>query len=747
MNKLAESFPPLPGTEGLPDRPCAEFEELRLTRGHSYRPRTRHLLPGGWARYTNRLFLQTSPYLLQHAHNPVNWFPWGDEAFELARRLNRPVLVSIGYATCHWCHVMEEESFEDEEIAGYLNREFIAVKIDREERPDLDSIYMSAMHAMGHQGGWPLNVWLTPDRRPFYGGTYFPPRNHPRGIGFLALLTLLKEAYLREPAQVKDAASQLTEAVGRILAPPAGRGIPGVELLQRVAQGYQGNFDAVHGSLRGAPKFPSTLPVRLLFRQFLRTGDEDLLKMATLTLRRMAAGGIYDQVGGGFHRYATDEKWLIPHFEKMLYDNALLALAYLEGYQLRGDGDFARVAREVLRYLERDLGSPEGAFCCASDADSLTPGGKREEGYFFTWTKEDLMRALGPERGEVVVAAYGVTDAGNFEGRNILHLPEPLEKVATRLGRSETELRRILAESNDVLYREREARPKPLRDEKILASWNGLALCAFARGGRVLNDADALAVARRTASFLLEKMTSGTMAHSFQEGGARGDAFLDDYACVIAGLIELFEATGEARWLKGALELDEVVARDFEDTAGGYFFTGQRHEQLIVREKPAYDGAVPSGNSVMTMNLLRLAVLTGDPQLRQRGERALAAFSAVMEGSPAAATEMLLALDFFHAEPALLLIVSPAGKREAAEPLLAPARRTFLPHTETIPLAEGDEMERVALLAPTVAGKRAEGGRAVAYLCRAGTCLAPTLDPEALARTLRGGGARPLAQR
>ncbi|UFS71108.1 thioredoxin domain-containing protein [Geomonas sp. RF6] len=748
-SEMKRRYPPLPGTEGTPAPPAEELEALRLKRGEAYEPRTRHLMEDGWARYTNRLFLEKSPYLLQHAHNPVNWFPWGDEPFELARQLNRPVLVSIGYATCHWCHVMEEESFESEEIASYLNQEFIAIKIDREERPDLDSIYMNALHAMGHQGGWPLNVFLTPDRKPFYGGTYFPPRNHTRGIGFLSLLKLLKDAYLREPGQVEEAGRQLTEAVGRILAPPQGEGVPSPALLASTMKHYKETFDPVHGSQRGAPKFPSTLPVRLLFRQYLASGDRELLEMATHTLRRMGAGGIYDQVGGGFHRYATDEGWLIPHFEKMLYDNALLAVAYLEGYQLSGDEEFARVSREILRYLQRDLASPEGAFYCATDADSPTPGGKREEGYFFTWTREELLRILGREEADLFSASFGVTERGNFEGRSILHLPKPLPEVAAQVGKREEELRRTLTEGKEVLYQERNRRPRPLRDEKILLSWNGLALSAFARGGFVLDDDDSLAQARRTASFLLERLTlRGRMTHSYQEGEPRGDAFLDDYAFFVAGLIDLFQSTGEAVWLRHALELEKVVHDDFADSSGGFFLTGKDHEKLIAREKPAYDGAVPSGNAVMTMNLLRLAALTGDESLQKKGEAALAAFSPIMAGSPAAATEMLLALDFHHREKAQLVVVAPAGNRRAAKPLLDEVRRAFLPDTVLISVTEGEELEDLAKLAPLVAGKQAEGERPVAYLCRTGRCLAPTVDPRNLAAQLRGGGgSSPLAQR
>ena len=488
----------LPGTRELPAPPRELFASVRRRRGDSYRPRTRHLRPDGWAIYTNRLFLETSPYLLQHAHNPVNWFPWGEEAFELARLLDRPVLVSIGYATCHWCHVMEEESFEDEEIAAFLNANFIAVKVDREERPDVDSVYMSALHATGTQGGWPLNMFLTPERRPFYGGTYFPPRDHTRGIGFLSLLRRLKETYRADPERVSLVGRQLTEAVRGMLA-PSGAGAPPQEVsLELAVEAYRQRFDAVHGGMAGAPKFPSSLPIGLLLRRYRSTGDRGLLAMAHLTLQRMAAGGIYDQVAGGFHRYATDAAWLVPHFEKMLYDNALLAVNYLEGYQATGDRELAGVAREILHYLQRDMAAPGGGFYAATDADSLTGSGEREEGFFFTWTPQELGEILGSERAQLVGAYFGVSEAGNFEGRSIAHRERTLEQTVAALKErdafqgSPAEARAMVEQSRELLYQARRRRPLPLRDQKILASWNGLALSAFARAGLVLDDPGAV---------------------------------------------------------------------------------------------------------------------------------------------------------------------------------------------------------------------------------------------------------------
>ncbi|MCM0082873.1 thioredoxin domain-containing protein [Geomonas sp. Red32] len=733
---LAERYPDLPGTSRFPQPPRSAFEEIRLQRGERYLPRTRHLADDGWARYTNRLFLESSPYLLQHAHNPVNWFPWGDEAFELARALRRPALVSIGYATCHWCHVMEEESFENEEIARLLNENYIAIKVDREERPDIDSVYMSAVHAMGAQGGWPLNVFLTPDRRPFYGGTYFPPFDHSRGIGFQSLLMRLREAYDTDPGRITQAAFQVSAAVRSMLT-PATSGGSGTVTLDRAVAPLRERFDAVNGGIAGAPKFPSSLPLRLLMRAYRDQGDTELLQMIWLTLQRMAAGGIHDQVGGGFHRYATDERWLIPHFEKMLYDNSLLAVTYLEGYQLLGDPELAEVARDILRYLRRDLAAPGGGFFAATDADSLAENGRREEGLFFTWTPEELAAALGEERSRVVGLYYGVEEGGNFEGRSILHRARMAAEVADESGLPEEQTRKILEESRELLYQARNRRPQPLMDEKILCSWNGLAISAFAKGGLVLDDPEAVEQARQTAHFILtEMMPEGRLAHSHQGGASRGEAFLDDYAFLIAGLIDLFEVCGEERWLRRALELTAEVRSELEDRdQGGFFLTGSRHETLIASEKPAYDGVIPSGNSVMITNLLRLGELTGDRAFTVVAEQAAQCFASQLSAAPAALSEMLIGLYLMAGQPTEVVIVTPAGRPEAAKPLLDKLRAVFLPNRTLVVVEEGAALVGAARLVPLLQDKSA-GDRGMAYVCEDRSCRLPTSDPETFAAEL-----------
>jgi len=737
----------LPGVSGLDPVLIRRFEQAREARGDGYRPRTKHLRPDGFAKYTNRLFLETSPYLLQHAHNPVNWYPWGDEAFEQAGQSGRPVLVSIGYSTCHWCHVMEEESFEDEEIARFLNEHFIAVKVDREERPDVDAIYMKAVQALTGHGGWPLNVWLTPDRMPFYGGTYFPPRDDAsgRGIGFLGLLKGVRRAYDAEPERVTEIGRNLTMYIQQTLSPEGGKDLPAADILATAARFYRSRFDPVNGGLAGAPKFPGSLPIRFLLRYHGNTGNRDFLDMADLTLKKMAAGGMYDQAGGGFHRYSTDDKWLVPHFEKMLYDNALLVVAYLEAWQATGEKEFERVVRETLRFIERDMTAPEGAFYSATDADSIGPGGEREEGYFFTWTPKELEAALGPERSRIVGRYYGVSEKGNFEGRTILRAPDSPAAIATSLSLPEERLRSILSEAKELLYRERSRRPPPLRDEKILTAWNGLTISAYARAGLVLDDPRYVEQAAKAARFLLDNLyRDGRLYRTYMDGRARNNAYLEDHAFLIAGLLDLYEASGDPLWLEKAVELDAILKDRFEDKVhGGYFLTGDDHENLLVREKPAYDGAEPSGNSVTALNLLRLFEFTTKDAYRGRAENTFRYMAETLRSNPVALSEMLLAVDFYLDTPRQILIVAPRGKREEGAPLLSVFRSRFVPNRIVSVVSEGEELDNNARLVPLLAGKVAADGRVTAYVCENRVCKLPTSDPFEFARQLRTGKTDP----
>jgi uncharacterized protein YyaL (SSP411 family) len=683
----------------------------------------------GKPRFTNRLSQETSPYLLQHAHNPVDWYPWGDEAFAEAKRTGKPVFLSVGYSTCHWCHVMERESFEDLEVARMLNESYVSIKVDREERPDIDAVYMTAVQALTGSGGWPMSVWLNADREPWFGGTYFPARDGDRGAlrGFLSIGAELARLYRQDPLRVSTAAASLTravrEAMSGSMAP--GTGIPGGEAISGAVALYKRAFDDRFGGLRRAPKFPSNLPIRLLLRYHRRTGDAAALEMATLTLERMATGGLYDQVGGGFHRYSTDDRWLVPHFEKMLYDNALLVVAYAEGHQATGRPDFARVVRETLDYVAREMTAPEGGFYSATDADT-----EGEEGRFFVWEEREIRELLGAG-ADSFIAHYGVTAQGNFEGRNILHVPRPDEAAW-----------KALEGARAKLYQARARRPAPLRDDKVLASWNGLMISGFAVGGRILAEPKYLEAARRAAAFALGALRpQGELMRSHKDGQARQPAFLEDHAFLAQGLLDLYEATFEARWLEGALSLAEQTEARFADRErGGWFTTGDRHEALLAREKPDHDGAIPSGASVALMNALRLAALTGDDRWRDIGDRALRAFAPVLADRPVALGETLLALDLRTDRPREVVLVWPRGG--SPEPFLAALRRTFAPNRVLAGAAEGPELESLKRLLPPVGDKVAQGGQTTAYVCERGRCELPTTDPQKMLEQL--GGPEPL---
>ncbi len=724
----------LPGTKGTDSELVKRFKVMQRHRGTAYKPRTKHLDENGWAHYTNRLFLESSPYLLQHAHNPVNWYPWGDEAFETARKKGLPVLLSVGYSTCHWCHVMEEESFEDIEIAAYINANYIAVKVDREERPDIDAIYMSAVQAITGRGGWPMTVWLTPDRKPFYGGTYYPARDGDRGAptGFLTLLKKVKEGYDQKPELVRQTGSQLADVIQQTLSPQKSGTPPLESVLLTMIEYQKTRYDQLNGGVSGAPKFPSSMPVRLLLRYFRRTGDKTVLNMAEQTLLKMAAGGLYDQAGGGFHRYSTDQKWLVPHFEKMLYDNALLIMTYLEGFQVTGHQVFKQVVDETLLYVKRDMTAPGSGFYSATDADSLTPEGKPEEGYYFTWTPEELVAALGKKDAAVVARYWDVSESGNFEGRSILNSKDPAATVAGVLRISEVTLASTVANAKKKLYVYRNQRPAPLQDKKILTAWNGLMISAFARAGLLLDNPDYIHTAQKAAQFILENLYKDKrLLRSYTDGRPRHRAYLDDYAFFIAALLDLFEADPDPIWLETALMLDKTLSVHYEDRAeGGFFMTADDHEKLIAREKPGYDGALPSGNSIAVMNLLRLAEFTSEDSYHKRAVKALAAFATLFESNPLGLSEMMMALDFSLDSPKELVIVSPKGKPLESTPFLDRFRNNYLPNRVLIQVEEGKHANKLATLMPIVKGKTTVKGKPVAYVCEKGVCQLPSLTAE-----------------
>ena len=717
---------PPPGAPPFPPEIQERIEGALTARTLGARPRSRHL-DDGIPHFTNRLILETSPYLRQHAHNPVNWCPWGDEAFDEARRRGIPVFLSVGYSTCHWCHVMEEESFEDIEIARFLNEHYVAIKVDREERPDVDTVYMTAVTALSGHGGWPMSVWLDADRRPFFAGTYVPPRDGDRGAprGFLSILHALAELYRADPLRVTSAAESIMAAIQATMMRSGGGAttdaLPVADVLDAAAHFYARVYDTVNGGIRGAPKFPSSLPVRLLLRQHHRTGDAASLQMAEHTLEMMAAGGMHDQLGGGFHRYSTDERWLVPHFEKMLYDNALLALAYAEAWQVTKRRDFARVLRTTLDYVLREMTSPEGGFFSATDADS-----QGEEGTFFVWSADEIRQLLGDE-AERVMAFYGVTAHGNFEGKNVLFVPRPDE--------DEWE---TLDAARDTLRTAREARPRPLCDDKILTAWNGLMVSAMAVGGRVLAEPRYIDAAARAADFVSAHLSKrGRLHRSWRDGRSSGPGFLEDDAFYLGGLLDLYEATFDRRRLAEALALAERTESLFADADhGGWFRSANDHEKLIAREKPNYDGAEPSGASVALLNALRLHTITGDDRWRRIAERALSAYAPALREQPGALHEMLLAVDYFIGEPREIVLVWEPGQSAPAS-FVDTLRQTFLPNRALLGTAEGTELEALARFAPLVTGKVAQAGRPTGYICEHGVCGLPTTDPATMEAQLQ----------
>ena len=677
----------------------------------------------------NRLINETSPYLLQHAHNPVDWYPWGPEALERARSEDMPILLSIGYSACHWCHVMERESFENEDIAALMNESFVSIKVDREERPDLDSIYMTAVQAMTGQGGWPMTVFLTPDGRPFYGGTYFPPEERGGLPGFPRVVQALARAYRENRGEVVQATQRLIGHIRQVSAGVRSREPLTADILHQAYGGIAGSFDDRHGGTGLQPKFPQPMVYEFLLRYHLRFESPDALDMVDLTLEKMARGGIYDQLGGGFHRYSTDTYWLVPHFEKMLYDNALLARLYLHAFQTTRKPLYRRVVEETLDYVTREMTHPSGGFYSAQDADS-----EGVEGKFFVWRPEEITDILGKEAAEVVNRVYGVTRTGNFEGHSILHVAEPPEKAAGELGMAQPELDALLQASKAALLRARESRVRPARDDKVLTSWNGLMLGAFAEAGAVLERPDYVSYANQNAKFLLNHLRKGDrLLRTYRDPRAGLNGYLEDYAFLVDGLITLHEATFDQDWLREAVALGYGMVDLFWDEGEGLWYdTGRDHEALIVRPRDVSDNATPSGASMATDVLLRLAVITGDSELRRRAAESLRSVRELMSRVPAGAGHWLGALDLYLSSPReIALIGEPAA--EATKVLAAEVYREYIPNRVFVGT---DDAETPPSGIPLLAGRGRIDGAPTAYVCRNYVCGLPVTTPSDLARQL-----------
>jgi uncharacterized protein YyaL (SSP411 family) len=681
-------------------------------------------------RQTNRLIHESSPYLRQHAHNPVDWYPWGEEAFARARRDNKPILLSVGYSACHWCHVMERESFEDEETARLMNERFVNIKVDREERPDVDHVYMNAVQMLTGRGGWPMTVFLTPDGKPFYGGTYFPPEEHYGMPSFRRVLLAVAQAYREKPEDVRKTIAQLMSGLERLEAPHPGEQRPLDEnLVMHAASALGGAYDEIYGGLGPAPKFPNAAALELFLRVSHTSRDPRYLDMALHTLRQMARGGIYDQLGGGFHRYSVDERWLVPHFEKMLYDNAQLVPLYVAAYQLSGDRFFADIARDTLNYVCREMRDPAGGFYSAQDADS-----EGAEGKLFLWDAAEVHQILGDEAAEIVCRYWDISDAGNFDGRNILHVTLEIDQLARMFRRDVDDIRQVLKDARSKLFAARERRVKPAVDDKVVTAWNALMISAFAKAGEVFGDGRWCNVAVEAVAFIERNLQRGDrLLSTYRDGAAKLNGYLDDYAFSVQALLDVFEMTQDQRHLDNAVVLaDAMVAHFWDQRSAGFFFTSDDHETLIVRSKPAFDGSIPSGNSVAARDLLRLYHYTERPAYLERAEALLRLYAGQMNQQPFGFANMLCAVDFYVHKPREIVLVGQL-KAPETEALLQCIRERYLPN-RTLTVVDATHGEPLPSL---LQGKAQVDGRPTVYVCHKMTCSPPVTAWAAVEPLLR----------
>ena len=696
-------------------------------------------------RRPNRLIHQKSPYLLQHAYNPVDWFPWGEEAFNKALQEDKPVLLSIGYSTCHWCHVMERESFEDDYTAALINEVFVSIKVDREERPDLDHIYMTVCQMMTGRGGWPLNVIMTPDKKPFFAGTYFPLESRHGRIGMIELSQRVREMWKTQREEVLHSAASLMGALKAMSDDSPGDEL-GADVLETAYRQLAERYDERYGGFSRAPKFPTPHILFFLLRYWKRTRDAKALEMVENTLHAMRNGGIYDHVGFGFHRYSTDDHWFVPHFEKMLYDQALIVMAYIEAYQATGNDRFAITVREVLEYVLRDMVSPEGGFYSAEDADS-----EGVEGKFYIWRLEEIRETLDSQEASLVERVFNAHSTGNFHeeatgritGRNILFMAKPVSGNARELAPRVPDSPRLLESARSKLFQAREKRVHPGKDDKILTDWNGLMIAALSKAAQALGRAEYADAARKAADFILETMVAdGRLLHRYRGNEAGLPAHADDYAFLIWGLIELYEATFDVRYLKSALSLNgQFLDRFWDSAAGGFFFTARDGEDLLLRKKEIYDGATPSANSVAALNLIRLSRITGDPALEILSRAIGKAFSGNIRQFPSAYTQLLLAVDFTAGQSSEVVIAGVPHTEETLT-MLQRLRERFLPNKVVLFRPTDEDSPEIALIAPYAASHTSLDGKPTAYVCRDFNCELPTTDPDAMLRALGEGPGR-----
>jgi len=678
----------------------------------------------------NRLIHETSPYLLQHAHNPVDWYPWGDEAFAKSKAEDKPILLSIGYSSCHWCHVMAHESFEDESTARAMNDDFVNIKVDREERPDVDTIYMRAVVAMTGRGGWPLTAFLTPEGKPFFGGTYFPPEDRHGLPSFRKVLLSVSKTYRERRDEIQRSAETITaHVVQQDLAPAAPDTELSLSTLDRAVRTLSQQFDSAHGGFGSAPKFPQAMTLDFLLREYHRSGNTHALRMVERTLQKMARGGIYDQLGGGFHRYSVDERWLVPHFEKMLYDNALLSRLYLRAYQATGKPLYRRIVEETLDYVQREMTSPEGGFYSAQDADS-----EGEEGKFFVWTPDEIIAVLGEEEGSLFNQYFAIAEQGNFEGKNVLSVPRDPDVVAHLAELSFEQLEEVIDRARHRLFAAREKRVRPGRDEKIITSWNGWMLASFAEAARVLDRDEYQQTAARNADFILRELRrDGQLLRIHKDGKSKLGGYLEDYASSSDGLLALYEATFDEKWFLEATALVDNMVSRFKDPLGACFYDTDGEETLIARPMSREDGPTPSGNSLAADVLLRLAAVTGDTGYEDMAEEILRAMTRPAERLPGAFGHFLSVLSFYLSPPEEIAIIGDPSAADTLE-MLNVVYGHYRP-SKVVALGMPDEAGEPVV--PLLAGRTQLEGQATAYVCRRFTCQRPVTTATDLAAQLR----------